>query len=97
MSNQKKNMKIAVEHTKNPAMGWDINVRVAAESNEKISFVQVRINGVVELDEAQNDPVDQWEKLLTQKGVYPGDNEVEVLVQDQNGKNTRAKQEWTVG
>jgi uncharacterized protein YabE (DUF348 family) len=88
-------MKIAVTHARNPLMDWDINVKVSADTGEKIAFVEIRINDFPDVDETQDDPVDSWEKQLTQKGVYPGDNKVEVRVTDQNGKDTRAKQEWT--
>jgi hypothetical protein len=88
-------MKIALTHTRNALMDWDITVNVTAGTGEKIAFVEVRINDFADVDETQSDPVDSWEKQLTQKGVYPGDNKVEVRVTDQNGDDTRAKQEWT--
>lgn len=88
-------MKIAITHARSQPFGWDINVRATADAGEKITFVEVRVNGFAEVDETPDDPVDSWEKQLTQQGKSPGDNDVIVLVRDQNGKATRAKQEWT--
>jgi hypothetical protein len=88
-------MKIDIAHARSVPFGWDINVNATADTGEKITFVEIRVNGFAEVDETQDDPVDSWEKKLTQKGIFPGDNEVVVLVRDQNGKDTRAKQEWT--
>jgi hypothetical protein len=88
-------MKIDIAHARSVPFGWDINVNAIASTGEKITFVEIRVNGFAEVDETQDDPVDSWEKELTQKGIFPGDNDVVVLVRDQNGKDTRAKQEWT--
>jgi hypothetical protein len=88
-------MKIAIAHARNVLMGWDIDVNVNAENGEKIAFIEVRVNGFPEVSETQDDPVESWEKQLTQQGVFPGDNKVEVLARDQNGGDTRSKQAWT--
>jgi hypothetical protein len=88
-------MKIAITHARNVLMGWDIDVNVNADNNEKISFVEIRVNGFPEVSETPDGAVDAWEKQLTQQGVFPGDNTVLVLVRDQNGNDTRSKQAWT--
>jgi hypothetical protein len=88
-------MKIAITHAKNPLIGWNIDVKVNAEKQEKIAFVEIRVNGFPEVSETQGEPEDSWERQLTQQGVFPGDNKVEVLVRDQNSNDTRAKQAWT--
>jgi len=88
-------MKIAISHARNVLMGWDIDVNVNAENQEKIAFVEVRVNGFPEVSETLDDPENSWERQLTQQGVFPGDNKVEVLVRDQNGNDTRSKQAWT--
>ncbi len=88
-------MKIAITHARNILMGWDIDVNVNAENQEKVAFVEIRVNGFPEVSETQNQPDDSWERQLTQQGNFPGDNKVEVLVRDQNGNETRAKQAWT--
>ncbi len=88
-------MKIDIKHSKNILMDWDIDVTVTAENQEKISSVEIRVNDFPEVNEAQDEPVNSWEKQLTQQGQFPGDNKVVVTVFDQNGNNTIAKQEWT--
>ncbi len=88
-------MKIDITHARNPLMDWDIDVKATAEHDEKITYVEIRVNDFADVDEIEDDPVDSWEKQLIQKGVFPGDNTVLVVVRDQNGKDTRAQQEWT--
>ena len=88
-------MKIAIAHAKNVLMGWDINVNVTADAGEQVAFVEIGVNGFSEVSETPDDPVDSWEKQLTQQGNFPGDNSVVVLARDQNGNDHRGKQEWT--
>jgi hypothetical protein len=88
-------MKILITHIKNAAAGWNINVSVQAESGQKISDVEVRVNGFPQVREIPKTPLDTWEQLLTQQGVFPGDNKVEVVARDQNGGETRAEQTWS--
>lgn len=88
-------MKINIAHFKNAVMGWDIDVNVQANVGQQISQVKVKVNGLPEIDDAPGDNVDSWEQQLIQKGVYPGDNEVDVLVNDQNGNESRAKKKWS--
>ena len=76
-------------------MGWDIGVIVTAGSKEKITFVEIRVNGFPQVSETQDAPVDSWERQLTQQGNFPGDNKVEVVARDENGNDTRSKQAWT--
>jgi hypothetical protein len=88
-------MKIKIAHIRNNAMGWNINVNVEAGDQQQISQVTVKVNGVPVVEEGPGEDLDSWEKQLLQQGVYPGDNKVEVLVTDQRGKESRAKQEWS--
>lgn len=88
-------MKINISHTKNPLLGWDINVSVQAEANQKIGEVEVRVNDFPEAQDLPGDALDSWEQQLTQKGVYPGNNNVEVTASDQDGNQTRAEQKWS--
>ncbi len=88
-------MKIEIKHTKNPLMDWDIDVTVNAENTEKIDSVEIKVNDFPEVKEAQGDSVTSWDKHLSQKGQYPGDNKVVVTVFDQNGNSTVAKQQWS--
>jgi hypothetical protein len=87
-------MKINIAHFRNPVTGWDIDVNVQADAGQHISQVRVKVNGFPEIDESPDD-LDSWEEQLIQKGVFPGDNEVEVLVNDQNGDESRAEQKWS--
>jgi hypothetical protein len=88
-------MRINIAHLKNAVIGWDIDVNVQADTGQQISQVKVKVNGFPEINDAPGDNVESWEQLLIQKGVFPGDNEVEVLVNDQNGDESRAKQKWS--
>ena len=88
-------MNITINHTKNPAVGWNVDVTALGEAaSEKISQVIVKINGFPEPTETLNPPVKSWHKLYTQKGQYPGDNKVEVTASDQDGNQTSATDVW---
>lgn len=88
-------MKINISHTKNPLLGWDIDVSVQAENGQKIGQVEVRVNDLPEVQDLPGDALDSWEQQLIQKGNYPGNNKVEVTVSDQDGNETRAEQKWS--
>jgi len=88
-------MKITITHIKNTAAGWNINVNVQAESGQKITDVEVRVNGFPVVRDSPSAPLDTWEQLLTQQGVFPGDNKVEVVAHDQKGEEGRAEQKWS--
>ncbi|HKF22295.1 MAG TPA: hypothetical protein VKE93_12050 [Candidatus Angelobacter sp.] len=88
-------MKIAIDHAKDTLVGWDIKVTVQADTGENIANVEVRVNDFPEISDAPSDGLNSWEQLIRQKGVFPGDNKVEVLVSDQNDKETRAVQKWS--
>jgi hypothetical protein len=87
-------MKINIAHIKNAVLGWDIDVNVQADAGQHISQVTVKVNGIPEVNESSDD-LDSWAEQLVQKGVYPGDNEVEVTVSDDKGDQSRAKQKWS--
>jgi len=87
-------MRTLISHARNPLMGWDINVNVTADATQKIAYVEVRVNDFQEVDDTPDNPLDSWDDTLTQKGVYPGANKVDVLVRDQNGKDYRAEHKW---
>lgn len=87
-------MKINISHIKNVVIGWNIDVKVDAEGAEKIADVEVRVNGSPEIRDSPGG-LSSWEQQLTQKGVFPGDNTVNVRVIDQNGNDTNAKQGWS--
>ncbi len=88
-------MKIVIIHAKNPAAGWNIVVSIQADLGQKIADVEVRVNGFPEVRDTPTAPLDTWEQQLTQQGVFPGDNKVEVMVQDQDGQESRAEQKWS--
>jgi len=75
-------------------MGWNINVNVTADATQKIAYLEIRVNDFQEVDDTPDNPLDSWDDTLTQKGVYPGTNKVDVLVRDQNGKDYRAEHKW---
>jgi hypothetical protein len=88
-------MKINVSHVKNAVLGWDISVKVEAEAGQQIGHVEVRINDFPEAQDLPGDALTSWEQQFTQKGLYPGNNKVEVTASDQNGNETRAEQKWS--
>lgn len=88
-------MKIKISHARNAVLGWDIDVSVEAGSGEKIGQVEVWVNDIREVQDLPGDALDSWEQQLTQKGIYPGDNKVEVTVNDQDGNVTSAEQKWS--
>jgi hypothetical protein len=87
-------MTITTTPVRNPLLGWDITVNVQAAAGEKIAAVEVRVNDFRDVSDQFDPPLDSWQKLLTQRGVFPGDNRADVVVTDQNGNQTRARQEW---
>ena len=90
----RRNMKVTISPERNPLIGWDITVSVDAGEGGKIAAVEVRVNDFREVNDSFDPPLDSWEKLLSQKGVFPGDNRVDVLVTDDKGKETRTRKEW---
>jgi hypothetical protein len=87
-------MKISDVHTRAVA-GWDITVTATGEKGEQVALVQVRVNGFPEPDEAPNPPVHIWQKTYRQKGVFPGDNRLQVTVKDTGGAETRFEDQWS--
>ena len=88
-------MKINISHTRDSLVGWDIDVSVLAEAAETIGYVEVRVNDFPEVKDNLSSPLSSWDEQITQKGVYPGNNKVEVLVRDQDSQETRALQRWS--
>ena len=87
-------MQIDISHVKNPAVGWDVDVTVTGENNEKITRVKIEINGFPKIDEQIPGEPKKWHKGLVQQGVYPGENKVVVSVVDQDGNGSSARDEW---
>jgi len=87
-------MNVNISHVRNAVLGWDITASVRADGDQSISYVEIRINGFPECQEQVNPVAKQWEKQLSQQGNYPGDNKVQVTVQDDKGQSTNWVQEW---
>ena len=85
---------IAVAHQRNPALGWDITVKVAAPSDASIAQVRTAINDFPEPDDILEPPVDVYERTFVQKGVFPGSNKVVVTVVDANGDSKVGVFKW---
>ncbi len=81
-------------HVRNPALGWDITATAKAEKGEKIMRAQVLVNDFSEYDEQFNPPISNWQTQLRQKGRYPGDNKVEVIITNDKGEETSAVDSW---
>lgn len=88
-------MKVNIKPTKNPAVGWDVDVAVSADSGESIAYVEVDVDDFPELKEPIDPPEQQWEDHLTQQGQYPGDNKVLVIVTNDKGDQTRWSKRWS--
>jgi hypothetical protein len=85
---------ITIDQVRDVLMGWDIDVNVQAAAGEKISSIDIRINDSPVAQDSPSDPLDSWAIHLSQKGVYPGDNRVDVVVTDPTGNKTRARKKW---
>ena len=88
-------MRTLITHVRNPLMGWDINVNVTADAPQKIAYIEIRVNDFQQEEDTPDNPLDSWDDTLRQKGVYPGDNKVDVLVRDQNDKEYRSQHKWS--
>jgi len=88
-------MKIDLAHVKDPLIGWTIQTKVSAEKGERIAAVRISVNGFDVLDKKVDPPTDQWQTELSQKGQYPGDNEVRATISDEKGKETSAVDSWS--
>lgn len=87
-------MKIDLSHSKNPAVGWDIQVVATADVGEKISFARITVNGFPELQENVDPQVEKWQRSLTQQGQFPGENKVLVTITNDKEEDTTDEDEW---
>ena len=83
-----------ITHQRSAVLGWDITVSAKAEAAEGISSVEVFVNGISEYSETFNRPTKEWQKTLTQKGEYPGDNKSQLIVTDDDGNESDYYDEW---
>jgi hypothetical protein len=88
-------MDITLSHAKNPLIGWDIAVIVKASIGETITMARIDVNGFPEFDEQLPNPLNQWQKNLTQQGTFPGDNKVLVTITNDKGERTTDEDDWS--
>lgn len=86
-------MKIDITHSKNPAIGWDINVRAAADPGEKLAFARVTVNGSPTFSDSL-DGLSSWSRTFAQQGEYPGSNTVRVDITNDKGEETSDEDSW---
>ncbi len=88
-------MEVTSTHTKNPATGWDISATAKAEASEKIARAQIIVNGFSAYDKTFVPAISRWQQQLNQKGEYPGDNTVQVIVTSDEGNDTESDDSWS--
>lgn len=86
-------MKIATTHTRNAAIGWDIDITVTAEEHESVSHVSATVNGSPICDE-DVPSASSWHKLMVQKGQFPGENHLVITALDSDSEETTAIDDW---
>lgn len=86
-------MRVDLSHLKNPAIGWDVVVKAAADGGEKISSVTVVVNGGTIAQESPNG-VSSWNRTFRQQGYYPGKNTVKVEITNDKGEDTLGEDTW---
>ena len=85
----------APSYQKNPLIGWDITASAKVDKDEKIARAQILVNDSSEYDETFDSPLSSWQKQLTQKGEYPGDNTVRLVITSDTGGDTEAEDSWS--
>jgi hypothetical protein len=87
-------MDIDLSHSRNPLLGWDIEVTVKADHGETITAARIDINGFSEYDQEISPPVNKWQKSLRQQGQFPGENKVLVTITNDKGEQTTDEDDW---
>ena len=87
-------MNIDLSHMRNPVIGWDIQVTVKADVDEKIASARIDVNGFPEFDQQLPTPLNAWHKTLVQQGNYPGENKVLVTITNDKGEQTADEDDW---
>jgi hypothetical protein len=88
-------MTVGSTHAKNPAADWDISASAKADTGEKIARAKILVNGSSEYDKSFDPFISSWQTQLIQKGRYPGDNTVQVIVTNDKGDDTGSDDEWS--
>lgn len=87
-------MDIELSHSRNPLLGWDIQVTVKANAGETIASARIDVNGFPKFDQQISPPLNKWQKTLTQQGQYPGENKVLVAITNDKGDQATDEDEW---
>ena len=85
----------SLSHARNPLMGWDISATAKADKGEKISRVQIIVDDFPELDKSFPTPISSWQDTIKQKGQYPGDNTVRLVVTNDNEEESEYEDSWS--
>jgi hypothetical protein len=88
-------MTVGSTHAKSPAVGWDISASARADAGEKIARAQIIVNGSTRYDRTFDPPIATWQESLTQQGLYPGDNTVQVIATNDKAENTESDDSWS--
>ena len=88
-------MNIDLAHAKDAPIGWNIQVKAAAEKGERIAAVRIAVNGFDVLDKTIDPPTNQWQTEILQKGQFPRENEARITVTDEKGNETSAVDLWS--
>jgi hypothetical protein len=86
-------LKVELSHVKNPAIGWDVGVKAAADQGEKVASARVIVNGRTIAQEFFNG-VSVWNRTFTQQGNYPGQNTVRAEITNDKGEDTFSEDTW---
>jgi hypothetical protein len=88
-------MTVGSTHAKNPAVGWDISASAKADAGEQITRAQIIVNGSTRYDRMFDPPISNWQESLTQQGLYPGDNTVQVIATSDKAEDTESDDSWS--
>ena len=88
-------MDVTSTHTKNLLTDWDISASAKADKGEKIARAQILVNDFSEYDQLFDPPLTSWQEQLNQKGDYPGDNKVQVIVSNEKGEDFPSEDSWS--
>jgi hypothetical protein len=88
-------MDVTSSHSRNLAAGWDIAASAKADKGEKIARAQIFVNDFSEYDEQFSPPVNNWQQQLRQKGDYPGDNKVRVVITNDKDEDAESVDSWS--
>ncbi len=88
-------MDVTSSHSRNLAAGWDITASAKADKGEKIARAQILVNEFSEYDEQFSPPISSWQQQLRQKGDYPGDNKVQVVITNDKEEDAESVDSWS--